>query len=60
MRKTFSITNKIVEKEFEDSNNASELLEVMTLYYRGDITKQYVETYRMVQEANKMLKRTKK
>lgn len=60
MRKSISITNKIVADELDNSINASELIEVAILYFRGDVSKEYVDTYKMVQEAAKMLKLKKK
>lgn len=55
MRKTISITNKKVEEILGNSLNASELIEVAILYYQGDLSKEYVDNYKQIQELTKKL-----
>lgn len=57
MRKSISVTNSNVIDTLNNALNASELVEIAVLYYLGEITKEYVETYRMLQDTTKELKK---
>lgn len=60
MRKSISITDNKVIKVLEESSNASQLIQVAVLYYLGEVSKDYVDTFKQVQEVNNMLKLAKK
>lgn len=60
MRKTISVTNPKVKSILEYSQNASELIEVAVLYYEGDLTKDYVDNYKQLQEIAKTLNKTRR
>lgn len=60
MRKNIYVKDEAVISALEESNNASELIEVAVRYYLGIETKEYVELYKQAQEVNVMLKKSKK
>ena len=60
MRKNIYVKDESVINALEESNNASELIEVAIRYYLGIETKEYVELYKQAQEVNAMLKKSKK
>lgn len=59
MRKNIYVKDEEVIKALDEAINASELIEVAIRYYLGLESKEYVETYKRVQEVNKLIKRQK-
>lgn len=60
MRKNIYVKDEDVIKALDEANNISELIEVAVRYYLGLETQEYVETYKKVQEVNKLIKKAKK
>jgi predicted Zn-ribbon and HTH transcriptional regulator len=59
MRKNISVTNDKVIELLDNSLNASEVIEIALLYYMGEISKEYVENYKTLQDVSKTLKSKK-
>lgn len=57
MTKTISVTNDIVLDTLNNANNTSELITVAVLYYLGKLDKEYIEAYKMLQNAAITLRR---
>ncbi|QEH68700.1 hypothetical protein [Cellulosilyticum sp. WCF-2] len=50
MTKNISVTNAKVRTALIESINASELVEVAVLYFLGEISKEYIDNYKDLQE----------
>ena len=57
MIKSISVTNPTVINALNEVDNVSKLIEVAVLYYLNEVDKTYIETYKAIQRANKVLKR---
>lgn len=56
MRKTISVTNMQVLNTLNNAANASELITIAVLYYLDMLDKNYVEAYKILQNATIRLK----
>lgn len=56
MIKTISVTNNIVLDTLNNANNTSELVTVAILYYLDMLDKNYVNAYKMLQNATTRLR----
>ena len=59
MTKNISVTNAKVRDVLIKSKNASELVEVAVLYFLGEISKEYVENYKELQEITLKLEKAR-
>ena len=57
MRRTISLTNEHVINTLNTASNASELISVAILYYLDMLDKSYIDTYKLLQDANNTLKK---
>ena len=56
MTKTISVTNDVVLDTLNNATNASELITVAVLYYLDMLDKNYVDAYKILQNATIRLK----
>ena len=59
MTKNISVTNAKVKTALAESINASELVEVAILYFLGEISKEYIENYKELQEITLRLEKVR-
>ena len=59
MTKNISVTNAKVKTALIESINASELVEVAILYFLGEVSRDYIENYKELQEITIKLERVR-
>lgn len=57
MTRTISVTNEHVINTLNNATNASELITIAVLYYLGNLDSDYIETYKMLQNATNRLRK---